>query len=574
MKKTTLTLFSVVLATSITLAQSLDDGVKFLYYMRNKSAVETLEKVVASNSKDPKSIYWLGQAYLASDDIPKAKALYQKALTDGVNDPYIWVGMGHVELLENGDKAAARQRFEQAITTATPTKGKTKGMPDADILNAVGRANADGSSQQGDPAYGIEKLKQAQTINTTNPDIDINLGISYLKLGSDKGGEAVTAFIDATRRNPQYAAAYYRIGRVYQSQNNLEFMNEWYDKAKAADPKYGPVYLALFNYYKERDVNKAKEYLDQWLPNADKDCETDFFVADYLYRAGKNQESIAKAKEMESGACKDYPRINVIYAYNYNKLGDSVAALSAMKKFIAITPADKIPANVYVMAATIYSKDSLLRDSVVAFYQKAYELDTVQANKQTYIDSISIFFKRTKNYQKRLEWVAKGYAMRPNPSNRDVYDYGEAAYFAQNYTLADSLFALYEQKFPDQVYGPMWRYKTAQAADTTMQTVVAPATRYIEFLKKDSVKYKSQLIQVNGVLAGYYANTKKDADSAIYYLQQILIYDPTNPDAQKYIDALKKSKEKKSGSGSTGNKTEKDVADKTKGAGTGTSGKK
>jgi len=182
MKKTTLTLFSVVLATSITLAQSLDDGRRFLYYERTKSAVETLEKVVASNSKDPKSIYWLGQAYLAAGDIAKAKALYQKALTDGVNDPYIWVGVGHVELLENGDKNSARQRFEQAITTATPTKGKSKGLPDPDILNAVGRANADGSSQQGDPMYGIEKLKKAAEINTTDPDIDINLGISYLKL--------------------------------------------------------------------------------------------------------------------------------------------------------------------------------------------------------------------------------------------------------------------------------------------------------------------------------------------------------------------------------------------------------
>ena len=92
MKKTTLTLFSVVLATSLTVAQSLDEGRKFLYYERTKSAVETLEKVVASNSKDPKSIYWLGQAYLAADDIAKAKALYQKALNEGVNDPYIWVG--------------------------------------------------------------------------------------------------------------------------------------------------------------------------------------------------------------------------------------------------------------------------------------------------------------------------------------------------------------------------------------------------------------------------------------------------------------------------------------------------
>ena len=60
---------------------------------------------------------------------------------------------------------------------------------------------------------------------------------------------------------------------------------------------------------------------------------------------------------------------------------------------------------------------------------------------------------------------------------------------------------------------------------------------------------------------------------AIYFLQQILIYDPTNPDAQKYIDALKKSKEKKSGSGSNGSKTEKDSADKTKGTGS-TGGKK
>ena len=34
------------------------------------------------------------------------------------------------------------ERFDQAITTVTPTKGKNKGNPDPDILNAVGRANA------------------------------------------------------------------------------------------------------------------------------------------------------------------------------------------------------------------------------------------------------------------------------------------------------------------------------------------------------------------------------------------------------------------------------------------------
>lgn len=568
MKKTTLTLLSVVLATSITLAQSLEDGRKFLYYERTKSAIETLEKVVTSNPKDAKSIYWLGQAYLnaygkskSKADLEKAKALYQKALTDGVNDPYIWVGMGHVELLE-GNNSSARQRFEQAITAVTPTRGKNKGNPDPDILNAVGRANADGGSQQGDPMYGIEKLKKAAELNTTDPDIDINLGICYLKLGSEGGGPAVQAFTDATVRDPKYAAAYWRIGRIYLSQSNLEYMNEWFGKAIAADATFAPVYLDYFNYYKEKDVNAAKEYLDKYVANADQDCETDYFVADYLYRAGKNQESIAKAKEMESGACKDYPRVNIIYAYNYNKLGDNQAASNAIQKFFSVADTSSIAPSDYVIAATILSKDSTKVDQAVTYLEKAYEADTVKAHKQSYIDSISATYKRAKNYAKRLEWVQKGYNMNPNPTNRDIYDYGEAAYFAQNCELADSLFKVYQEKFPDQIYGPLWQYKTAQACDTSMEKglIVAPALNYINFLKTDTVKYKSTLVQVNGVLAGYYANVKKDADSAIYYLQQVLVYDPTNPDAPKYIDILEKAKNKNSGTG----KSDKSPADKSK----------
>src|SRR4030095_9005474 len=216
----------------------------------------------------------------------------------------------------------------------------------------------------------------------------------YLKQGSEKGGAAVEAFTDATRRNPQYAEAYYRIGRIYLSQNNVEFMNEWFGKAIAADPTYGPVYLAYFNYYKERDVNTAKEYLDKWLPNADKDCATDYFVADYLYRAGKNQESLAKAKEMEGTACKDYITLNILYAYNYNKLGDSVAAYNAVQKFFTSSPAKVEPSD-YVIAGTVAGKVGQT-DSAVAYLQKAYEEDTVQKNKATYIDSISSIYKRAK----------------------------------------------------------------------------------------------------------------------------------------------------------------------------------
>jgi len=388
MKKKILASLAFVFATFFAISQTVEDGIKFLYYERLNSATQTLEKVVASKPKDPIALYWLGQAYIdqygvsgGKEDLAKAKAFYQKALTDGVNDPLIWIGIGHVQLLDSGDVNSAKQKFEQAITA---TKGK-KGAENPDILNAIGRANADGSSHQGDPQYGVDVLKRAQQIDQKNPDIDINLGICYLKLGSDKGGEAVESFRDATVRNPQYAQGYYRIGHVYESQNNVEFMNEWFGKAIAADAAYAPVYLAYFDYYKERDVNVAKQYLDKYVANADKDCRTDYFVADYLYRASKYQESLSKLKEMEGGTCKDFVRINLLYAYDYDRLGDSATAQTYLQKFFASAPPDKIVATDYAFAAKLLSKFPGNADTAYSYIQKAVQLDTVKANQLDYL---------------------------------------------------------------------------------------------------------------------------------------------------------------------------------------------
>jgi len=154
MKKLSTLLLAVLFSGKLLLAQTVDDARKSLYYGRTTSAKQALEKLVAANSKNGEAIYWLGQTYLANDDIPGAKQVYQNALTAGVNDPLVWVGMGHVELLE-GKKDAARQRFEAAITNSM---SKKKESPT--VLNAIGRANADGPANVGDPAYGVEKLKK------------------------------------------------------------------------------------------------------------------------------------------------------------------------------------------------------------------------------------------------------------------------------------------------------------------------------------------------------------------------------------------------------------------------------
>jgi tetratricopeptide (TPR) repeat protein len=191
MKKSVALMFAAVFAVQCLTAQ-VAEGIKLLHYEKNKSAKEVLQKNYDANSKDPQAIYWLGQAFLAGngievskEDVAAAKALYQKGLQELGSDAWLLVGMGHVELREGGDLNSAKQKFEQAITATTETKGKNKGKPNAGILTAIGRANADGDSKMGDPVYGIDKLKQAGTLDLTNPDIFIYMGISYQKMGGE-----------------------------------------------------------------------------------------------------------------------------------------------------------------------------------------------------------------------------------------------------------------------------------------------------------------------------------------------------------------------------------------------------
>ena len=98
-------------------AQSIEDGKKFLYYEKYKSAKNVFEKLVAANPNNVDAVYWLGQTMIRPDDnkdIAGAKALYQKTLAANSNSALLTAGMGHIELLE-GKTQDARNRFETAI---------------------------------------------------------------------------------------------------------------------------------------------------------------------------------------------------------------------------------------------------------------------------------------------------------------------------------------------------------------------------------------------------------------------------------------------------------------------------
>ncbi len=545
MKKLTTLLLAVLLSGKLLLAQSVDDARKSLYYGRTTSAKQALDKLVSANPKDAQAIYWLGQTYLAMDSIGGARQVYQNALNAGVNDPLIWVGMGHVESLE-GKKDAARQRFEAAITASTKKK-----KDDVNILNAIGRANADGPANTGDPAYAVQILKRALAIEPNNSDVLTNLGINYLKLGPDQGGNAYEAYTNAIKADPKNARARFRLGKIFESQANSEKFLQYFNDAIAADPAYSPAYLELYYYYADRDVNKARENLEKYIANSDKDCSTQYLLADYLFRSGKYQESLNNAKAMSAGACANYPRLKVLYAYNYDRLGDSAQARSNIQSYLSgLTPGkmsnlqtENIGAD-YLFAASILKKFQGGEDSAISYLQNALNLDTVRANRMKYMDTIAYLYKKANKLQERLQWLQKSYKINPNPSNLDMYNIADAAINAGDTAMADSASRAYIQKFPAQEYGYALLTRAAIAADpdSSKGSAFGQVQQYITFLKgQDSTKNATKIKAQYYYIASVAADKLKDYRASLDAVNQILAIDPADTFASQAKPVLEKA---------------------------------
>lgn len=535
MKRVFLAIIGIAVMLAAT-AQSVADGVKDLYYKKYKSAGVLLTKLALANPADVDANYWLGQYFLVKTepDVAAARAQYAKAMTSTNQNPLIMVGMGHVELME-GKAADARAHFDAAIAATMTKKGG-----DPKILNAVGRANADGDSKIGDLAYGLEKLAIAAKLDPKDPDIMINTGLLNLKKGGEFGGDAKIAFDAALLRDPKYALAKVRIGKIFQSQNNPDIFLPLYTEATTLDPNYGPAFLELYTYYSQRDVNKAKEYLDKYIAVSDKDCETDFFYADYLFRAGKYQESLDKGKQLEA-TCPNFPKVYSLYAFDYDRLGDSVSAKNNMEKYMQTQNPANITGDNYSFMANLYTKFPGNEGKAQENIQKAINQDTSVANKLIFIKQMADLAAKSGNYLAQFQYLSMIQKYKPILSETDIYYWGDAASKAKNYVAADSIYKnYYIAQFPDKVNGYSLRRSAAVLADadTSKGTAIEAIDGFTAFLKKDSVTNKSKIIN-NYVYEIYYYAKIKDYTKGLDVANAILSLSPVEPVLSYAVNAKK-----------------------------------
>jgi len=533
-------LVAVAVVTNVSVAQTVEQGKKFLYYERYKSAQETFEKVLAANPNNIDAVYWLGETMVHrkdTRDTAGAKALFQKMLASNGSAPLLLAGMGHIELMQ-GNTTDSKQRFETAISL---TKAK-----DINVLNAVGYANVD--AKTGDANYAIEKLNLAtQTKNFNNPQTYVILGDAYRKLID--GGNAVTNYQKALNADPKLAEAKFKIGMIYYTQNNRDYFLPAFEDATQIDPAYAPAYYQLYYYWYYHDVNKAAIYLNKYVANADQGPEVDYMQTYYLYGAAKFGEAKTKAQALISQyGDKVNPIMYRMVAYTSDTLGDVPGAKQAITTFFSKADTSIIMGTDYEELAKVSARmpDSATKNEAFKYYKLAIQRDTLAENKLKYITAALDLAKKIGNKAAAADLAATLYKSKKDPSNADLYNWGYSNYQAGNYKTADSIFCgMYQSKYPNEIFGYLWCARSLQAEDDTTNPKGLAVNAYEKLAQMgrtlpDSAKYKSQVIQSYFYLASYYNDVKKDKPKAIGYMEKVLEVDPTNSSAQGIINALKK----------------------------------
>lgn len=535
----------------------LNEGLKLMRYEKNKSALAYFKDAYEKNAKDPETIFWYGQAILSQNGsgtpdvafVQATKELYKKAADELGSNAWILVGAAHVQLLEAGEIAdlnAIKQTLEVAITTTLITKGKFKGKPSQDIVNAIGYIHSEVPSNVGDHQYAIDKLKE--TISAyegapINSSLYVNLGINYLKLGGENGGEAVTAFMEAISKDPTNAYPYYRIGKVYQSQNNLESFDEYFKKSLEADPKFAPTYFALYQYYADKNTETAKANLDLFLENTDKDPTLDIFNADYLFRAGQYDASLAKAKELEATiGIKALPRLGVLLAYNFDRKGDSIQAKSYIEQFINTSAADKILNTDYELAVKVLSKFQGNETVLAGILEKAIAADTVKVNRIKYYKLGADMFEKSNMYVDALKWNTNYFNLRGIKDEVYYYKLASVALNAKDGVATSEFAKQYIAAFPERPNGYSFNVKGARLVDTANNLGIQfqAVTLQNEFLLKDPVKNKQAMVNNYYSMMGYY-NEIKDLEKAIGMCDKVLELMPGEAQTLKIKESLTKN---------------------------------
>lgn len=532
-KKITGILTIIFMSSSVLMAQESAEVEQLLDNERYESAEAILEKRITTEGIMPDINYLLVKTYLEQDKVNEVKDFITKyKLSDNPDaDPLDRITYARY-LLQKGDRAAANVIFNSILENKKNRKNPL-------LLMAMAEVNI--AEDMGDPAQALEWLKMAGDKDDNNPSINILEGLAYRKLSD--ASKAFLAYQQALKKDKNNVKAHYLLGKIFTAQKNQEVYLEHFMKAYKIDSTYAPVLEALYDHYYNIDVRIARKYLEKFIANTDHTVQHDYQMTDMYYLTGDYNRAITGAlKLIDTEKEKAQPRLYKLMAYSAMKSKDTLKALEYANQYFSKEQPVKLIAADFELKAILTEAQPGAEKGAIDYYSIAAEMDTLVANKIKYATAIIKLTKKADMTSKQAYWLGKLYQWKEKTNNIDLFNWGLAHYTAAEYLQSDSVFTLYTERYPEDIFGHYWRAQANAAIDTALAQGLA-VPHYIkvtEIGEKDKEKNKKMLLKAYGYLGGYEANIRKDYVQSLMWFEKFLELDDENADAKRYAETLRK----------------------------------
>jgi len=506
------------LVTTLSTAQTLEDGIKYLDEEQYPKAKNTFLGLLKLNSANSQAYYYFGELYYASEDEDSAKYYYTKGISADAQYPMNYVGLGKI-ILEK-DYLEGRKNFDKALQLS-----KNK---ETQALVAIASFFIDSDKQ--DLTQAKLFLEKALKANEKDPQVYLAFGDYYW--AQNDGSKALVEYEKAKTINANLPEVYLKIGKLYSRARNYDLGLEYYKKGIVVDSSYGPFYREIGElYYKAKKYDKAIASYKKYVEKTGDNPETLYRYGSFLFLSNDYKGSIEVLNKVISAPDFSYVAYRLL-GYSYYETGNYSKGLENMEQLFAKLDNKKIIPSDYSYYGRLFAKvgnDSLALINL----NKAVSLDS--SNVGLYAEIGSIYYAH-----KKYPEAALAYSKRMKAKGATLQDYlnlGKCYYFNKDYKLADSVFAQFVTLKPTLPQGYLWRARIAYTLDPESTEGLAKPfyEKYVELAGADIEKNKKDLIDAYSYL-GYRYLLEKDKPKATAAYSKVKELDPGN---KKADDALK-----------------------------------
>ncbi len=518
----------VVLALSVYVlsAQTLQDAQREIDNENYFKAKQVLFKLMKDGAVSKTDVaYYLGNAYLKSDDADSAKVFYKMAFNPDTRTALGYVANGRLSLLSK-DKVGAKQNFDRALQTSK--------MKNANIYYEIGDAYFRPSVI--DLSSAISNFESAYNLDNKSTTIMLALGDAYLENSSNDntmGGKAMNKYEAAAEANKGLALAWIKTGRLSVRGRMYDQAIEAFNKGLAIDQQFPIVYKELAEaYYLTKQYDKVKPNFEKYIALSPGDNQARTTLASLYFQSKEYDKAIEESNKGLANDPANYIFQRIIAFSNFELKRYKEAAESSQKFWS--NPNKKIKDIDYIYSARIAAQTGDTTTAINYF-------KTALANDSSNCDLLGEFGKvlfQAKHYDEAIAQYAFKKDKCDKLGSLELYYLGRAYYSASDSIMADSTFSEFITRNPTSPDGYYWRAKTNSVLATSkLETYDAlpDYQKYIELAGADPARYKVNLAQAYDYVGIYFFEKAKDKEQAKANFMKALELDPADEIATIYM---------------------------------------